>query len=152
MINIRTKGAEGEREIVKMLNNVILRVGTAAGYTETELGQRQFLVQRNQNQSAVGGRDLINTHGYAVEVKRQETLSLQTWWKQAQASADGDIPVVIFRQSRRPWECLIPAIILCPIPHEQMIKSNFVGRFPIETFLVNFEYAVSNSLMAVSVE
>lgn len=67
------------------------------------------IVQRNQNQSAVGGKDLIGTFGLAIEVKRQEALSINTWWNQCVASAKAldEIPVLLFRQNKGKWRCIL---------------------------------------------
>lgn len=104
MINIRTKGQEGEREIVRALDGIIQKVAKEHGY---ELNGSS--VQRNQNQSAVGGCDLSNTFGLAIEVKRQEVLSINTWWDQtvAQAKRNGEVPVLLYRQNRKSWKCVI---------------------------------------------
>lgn len=105
-INIRQKGQEGEREIAKKLNAVISNVRQRQGLPPLET--RDELFQRNQNQSAVGGDDLSNPLGLSIEVKRQEQLSVATWWKQCVESAartDG-IPLLIYRQNRKPWRCM----------------------------------------------
>ena len=104
-INVRTKGAGGERQIADDLNLVInmarLKLGLPVPATPT--------VQRNQQQSAVGGCDLIGTFGLAIEVKRQENLSIGSWWKQCVASATtlGEIPVLLFRQNNLKWRCIV---------------------------------------------
>lgn len=105
MVNIRQKGAEGERQVYKMLNDIIVEVMRAANYPDDEIAKAQNMVQRNQNQSAVGGNDLTNTFGMSIEVKRQEQLSIGTWWAQCVAAADRnkELPVLIFKQNRKPW-------------------------------------------------
>lgn len=68
------------------------------------------IFQRNQNQSAVGGSDLTNPFHLAIEIKRQEAISINTWWKQCctAAIADGAVPVLIFRQNGiRAWRCIL---------------------------------------------
>lgn len=105
MVNARTKGAAGERKVATELNEIIY----------IELHKRGLpipaspIVQRNQNQSAVGGADLINTLGYSIEVKCQEVLNVKAWWKQAldQAEIDGNIPVVIYKQNNVKRICLL---------------------------------------------
>ena len=79
-------------------------------------------VQRNQNQSAVGGCDLTGTFHFAVEIKRQESLSIETWWKQctAAASALGQVPVLIFKQNHKKWRVMMPARIEVNAPGEFM--------------------------------
>jgi hypothetical protein len=103
-INIRQKGAGGEREIAARLNDIIRLVLHKRG----ELMVTPH-VQRNQNQTAVGGCDLTGTFDFAIEIKRQEALSIETWWKQCCASASelGKIPVLIFKQNRKKWRVVM---------------------------------------------
>lgn len=103
MVNIRTKGADAERELATELNTLINVVRMRLGMPIMDMTKPQ--VQRNQNQTAVGGKDLIGTFEMAIEVKRQEQLAINTWWKQCVKSAEalGEIPVLIFRQSRQKW-------------------------------------------------
>ena len=58
--------------------------------------------------------DIQALPGLAVEVKRQETLNLGGWWRQTcrQADIDGDIPVLIWRQNRKPWRFGLPGYLL----------------------------------------
>lgn len=103
MVNARTKGAVGEREVAALLNKIVAKVRADQGFPVLE--KRDEIFQRNQNQSAVGGSDLTNCLGLAIEVKRQQTLSIEAWWKQCIESAtrvDG-IPILIFRQNGKPW-------------------------------------------------
>lgn len=88
----RTKGAAGEREAFRALGD--------------ELGES---LVRNLDQTRSGGADCICVRGYAIEVKRQERLSRPSWWRQAvaQAQALGVEPMVLYRQSRKPWRALI---------------------------------------------
>lgn len=105
-INIRTKGANGEREVATLMNAIIEHVLHEEGLPLPP----KPVIQRNQNQSAVGGSDLTNPFGYAIEVKRQEALSLNTWWKQSVTAANefGGTPVVIYRQNgKRSWNVLL---------------------------------------------
>ena len=104
-INPRTKGAEGERQVYKMLNQIIVEVMTGLAFPPDEIEKAKNMVQRNQNQTAVGGCDLTNTFGMAIEVKRQETLSIPEWWRQTTKSAEknNEIPVLMFRQNNKPW-------------------------------------------------
>lgn len=107
-INIRTKGATAEREVADALNTVLNMVRIEHGGKVPA----KPTVQRNQNQTAVGGCDLINTFHFAIEVKRQEALSINTWWKQCVISAQeisGAVPVLIYRQSKQPWKVILPA-------------------------------------------
>lgn len=109
-INIRAKGANGEREVATLMNAIIESVCKEEGL---HLPPKP-LIQRNQNQSAVGGSDLTNPFGYAIEVKRQEALSINTWWKQCEVAAAefGGTPVVIYRQNgSRSWNVVMYTFI-----------------------------------------
>lgn len=108
-INIRQKGQQGEREISKMLNDIVDEVRQAYGYPPIPEKDKPF--QRNQNQSAVGGSDLSNPFGLEIEVKRQEQLSVNSWWKQCVASAErtGGRPILIYRQNRKAWQVRMTA-------------------------------------------
>lgn len=104
MINIRAKGQDGEREVADELNYIINRILKEAGQPIPGTP----IVQRNQNQSAVGGNDLSNTFGLSIEVKRQEQLSIGTWWRQCVKAAEqnSEHPVLLYRQNRKPWKCV----------------------------------------------
>ncbi len=88
----RTKGAQAEREALKLLG--------------AELGTS---LERNITQTRCGGADCLGVKGFAVEIKRQERLSRPTWWKQAvrQAAALGVEPMLLYRRSREPWTAWI---------------------------------------------
>ncbi len=106
MLNKKTKGDSGEREVAQALNDILVKILYSLGKEIPEVD----IVQRNKNQAAVGGSDLSNTLGLCIEVKRQEALSINTWWKQCTAAAERnkDIPVLIYRQNRKPWKVVIP--------------------------------------------
>jgi hypothetical protein len=84
----RSKGERGEREVARIL------------------------VRRRNAQQAdgLGGGDIIEClPGYRIEVKRQETLKVNEWVRQAEAEArDGEVPVVIFRRNHQPWRAIVP--------------------------------------------
>jgi len=102
-INPGPKGQNGEREIAKILNKIVGTVRTTYGLSQ--LAKDDELFQRNQNQTAVGGSDLANPLYLEIEVKRQEQLSINTWWKQCVASAarTGGIAILVYRQNRKKW-------------------------------------------------
>jgi hypothetical protein len=106
-INSRAKGQTGEREIATALNKVVIEVEEANGIYRPDDAMPQ--VQRNQNQSAVGGDDLIGTYNFSIEIKNQKDLSVNTWWKQACASAarQGKQPVLIYKIHRKGWKVVM---------------------------------------------
>lgn len=119
--NARDKGQRGEREIADMLNLIVSEVRSSKGYPPFET--RDGLFQRNQNQTAVGGSDLSNPLSLEIEVKRQEQLSINAWWKQTLESAartDG-IPILIFKQKYKPWR----VVMLGSIPLQPASASSY---------------------------
>ena len=107
MINPRTKGQSGEREIADKLNEIYQQLRIENGFPAKE--KRDLPFQRNQNQSAVGGSDLSNPFLLEIEVKRQETLNVKQWWAQCVASAarTGGEPVLVYRQNRKAWRVVL---------------------------------------------
>ncbi len=107
-INSRAKGANGEREAVHMLNRVIEQVLTMNTWNEDVVNIIRRCVQRNQNQSAVGGHDLNGVFGLSVEIKRVENLQIDKWWSQCeeQAKRNNEHPVLLYRQNHQPWRCI----------------------------------------------
>ena len=89
----RIKGAAAEREFNNLMNGLL-------GYTAFE---------RNLEQTRDGGCDGKTELADAVEVKRQETLCLPAWIRQAreQAAAAGKRPVLAYRRNREEWTVLV---------------------------------------------
>lgn len=115
-INVVTKGKAGEREVVKLLQPMVDEV-----YNGLDLEPPQML--RNQMQSAVGGFDLEGLPWLAVEVKRRETLDLNSWWNQVLKAAGGARePVVIFRQNRCKWRVLMWAYVWTGGSNHQRVR------------------------------
>ena len=106
-INVRTKGQEGEREVAKIMNAIVAKVRTEKSLPALATEDEHF--QRNQNQSAVGGSDLSCPYPLEIEIKRQEALSINTWWNQTVASAarTKGIPILMFRQNRKKWRIMM---------------------------------------------
>ena len=97
----RTKGQCGEREFLKLFQSLLNDRGIPC------------TLQRNYDQTAVGGADCVGLPELAIEIKRHETLSVPAWWRQAisQANKLDRIPVLAYRQSRRTWTILVPSSI-----------------------------------------
>lgn len=97
----RRKGAEAEREVVRMLHD--------AGWPRAE---------RTSNGRAQSGRnDIANgPQGCAIEIKRHERLNVPKAFDQLAADSDPlDIPVLIHRPSRHEWMCTLPLADLLPL-------------------------------------
>ena len=89
-----SKGKRAERELARLLQE---RLGGS--------------VSRNLQQTRDGGFDLTGPvlERVALEVKRCERLSISSWWKQTcrQADESGRLPVLAFKQSRKPWNFIV---------------------------------------------
>lgn len=144
-INARNKGQQGEREVADMLNALIYTVMKDLKYTDEECTRALSTVQRNQNQSAVGGNDLTNCFGMSIEVKRQEQLSVNTWWAQCCAAAErnNEMPVLMYRQNRKPWHVRTYGWI--NLPGTKHIR--FVVEFDIDSFETWFREWVRAKLL-----
>ena len=132
MINIRTKGQSGEREIASLLNAIVQQERVALGLPRLAIEDEPF--QRNQNQSAVGGDDLTNPYKLSIEVKRQEALSVNTWWKQTAVSASrtNGVPILLFRQNRKKWRCVMLADLPLVDPSSTTYASYSFQRVEVE--------------------
>lgn len=145
-INIREKGQEGEREIQRALEPIVRKVMEAGGYALPD----KPIIQRNQNQSAVGGSDLSNTFGLCIEVKRQEQLSINTWWKQCTDAAkdNGETPVLLYRQNGKKWRCVVMVGLPLPArttPLDSLLM--FRAELSWDDFLAWFEQWVQRQLV-----
>lgn len=87
----RNKGANGERELARLLAD--------------ELGTE---IVRNLVQAREGGADLIGIEGWSIEVKRAARVTpglLRLWWGQAEQQADRVLsrPGLAYRADRSEW-------------------------------------------------
>lgn len=81
----RRKGATAERELAALLRD--------------ELG---IPIERQLGQERDGGADL-HVGRARIQVKRCERLAIPQWWEQTVRDAGEQVPVLAYRQSRRPW-------------------------------------------------
>lgn len=106
----RNKGQRAEREIVKLLQPVVIAVWN-------ELGREGAApaLERNLMQSHKGGHDLIGLDWLALEVKHQEQFVLSSWWRQAKTQAEEAEakihrpvePVLFYRRNNIPWRVVM---------------------------------------------
>lgn len=75
-INVRNKGANGEREVCDLLQPIVDAVAAKRGLIAPRL-------RRNVEQCQVGGEDIVGLPWYSIEVKRCERVELDKWWRQA---------------------------------------------------------------------
>lgn len=96
MVHALNKGKAGEREFCDWLKDNL-----------------DIEAKRNLDQTREGGADVI-TDDFIFEVKRRESLDLQSWWLQVKKASimhenKNLIPVVAYRQNRKQWKFLISA-------------------------------------------
>lgn len=97
----REKGARGELEVAKIFR--------AAGFDADRVPNSGGLKVKGDLKANDDSLD-----GLHLEVKRQETLALPKWLRQAHEEAgEGQTPVVVFRQSKQPgkvgeWHATLP--------------------------------------------
>lgn len=101
----RNKGQRGEREFIGILQRVIDEV----------FGEGVYELKRNLFQTREGGYDVTGLPEQydliAFEVKFQETLNIESWWKQTVEQAGDKAPVLAFRQSRKKWRIMINGLV-----------------------------------------
>lgn len=114
----RRRGQDGERELANTLGELL-------GIT---------LKRRVRNHE--GESDITGLEGFSVEVKRQATPSLRTWWSQTvtQAAQTGEIPVLFYRLPRRDFKAVISL-------HPFLDETNY-------TALADYEMTIEMSLPA----
>ena len=113
MVHAQKKGKRGEVEF--------------CGWLKDNL---DIEVERNYNQADGHSADVI-TEDFIFEVKRREAIDLDTWWHQVAISKKRNknedlIPIVCFRQNRKPWQFLIPANLLNGVERGYMILNERV--------------------------
>ena len=87
----RTKGASFERDIVNALKD--------AG----------FAAQRNYDQAAMGGFDIIvECLDVAIECKRAAKPLIGKWWAQTLSQAGSKTPILIYKIDFKPTRAVIP--------------------------------------------
>lgn len=87
----RTKGVRGEQEVAAIFRS------------------HGFDCDRVPNSGGLRIKgDLAGPNLPHVEVKRQETLRLPIWLRQAAAECGDRVPVVAFRQNRGEWYAALP--------------------------------------------
>ena len=93
----RNKGAAGEREVAKLINE--------------HLG---ITLRRRLAQYQAGGHDLDGWDGVCVEVKRHKKAGqgdIATWWQQTlEQCTGGEAPVLAYRADLQQWRFIIRPI------------------------------------------
>jgi hypothetical protein len=100
----RNKGKRGEREVIGLMQLTVFEI-----YKAHELECPRL--QRNTLQSDRGGYDIVGIDWLALEVKYQETLQLDKWWKQTIEQAMKGEPVLVYRSNHQPWRVMMHALL-----------------------------------------
>lgn len=87
-INSRRKGASGEREAAKWLND---NIGGSA---------RRGV----QYSGSPDSPDVVFDEAIQLEIKRVERINIDTALEQAKRDGIGKIPVVMHRRNNKPWQ------------------------------------------------
>lgn len=108
----RNKGANAERDVIKLLQPVLDQGYTQMRNAGYAVGAAPRL-QRNTLQSDKGGCDIAGLPWAAIEVKHHAVLLLTGWWAQcvAQAKAVGSEPVLIYRRTGASWHVRMRATL-----------------------------------------
>ena len=97
----RTKGANGERELCRILRDHGLPA------------QRTAPLQAN---SAARDADVLSIPGWHLEVRRRNQISIVRWSRETEAAAPtGKAPVVLYRPDREPWRASLLLADLIPL-------------------------------------
>lgn len=107
MKNRLLKGKNGEREVCRLLRDIIESVCDRLLIEPNERTHWLDQIRRNLAQSENGGEDIC-AFGLSIEIKRQEILNLDKWWMQCDFNArkTNSIPVLMYRQNRRKWRIM----------------------------------------------
>ena len=87
-------------------------------------------VSRNYNQADGHSSDVI-TNDFIFEVKRRESIDLDTWWHQVIIAKkhhkdESLIPVVAFRQNRKKWQFAVPANLITGLNRGYLVMTERV--------------------------
>ena len=128
----RDKGKRGEREVVNLLQPVVNKVYLSVGL-------EPVVLERNLMQSHRGGHDIVGLDWLALEVKYQENIQVNQWWKQTVEQAGQDkVPVLLYRKSRVAWKVMLPVTITPSLV--------VPGVISIEAFILYFKNRLLFSL------
>lgn len=133
----RDKGQRGEREAIAILQPVIDDVFFNTGI-------KTPVLKRNLMQPFEGGYDLIGLGWIALEVKRQERLNVNAWWKQALKQCKvGQEPVLMYRKNRQKWQVMM----LVDIHHTGL---QCAATLDIDCFLEYFKLRLQEEITKIT--
>lgn len=137
----RSKGQRGEREIMALLNKQLDILYSKHGIFEDS----RFFLQRNTLQSDKGGSDVAGLEQFAIEIKYQEIMRIDTWWEQCLRQVKkNQEPILIYRANNRPWRVRMQ--IRLPISQTKRIRT--VAEIDISSFLLYFYHKMEIVLLS----
>lgn len=119
----RRKGARGELELIAVVQE---------RFPDLNL-------QRNYDQAAMGGCDLLGIPGIALEVKRYQRGNVyrREWWQQAcEQARHNEVPVLAYRFDQMKWQAVMPLQWLVNEPVDDCQK---IALMPFDDFLTELE-------------
>lgn len=142
----RNKGQRAEREVVKLLQPVVI-----AAWNEVGRDGPAPSLERNLMQAHKGGHDLLGLDWIAIEVKHQEQFAVASWWQQTKAQAAKASqhsvvqvePVLFYRKNNVQWRVIMRGYldvqgggrVRCPV------------SVAVEAFLVWFKLRLEKELL-----
>ena len=142
----RNKGITGEREVIHLLQPIVNKICLKLGVQDIPL------LERNTLQCNKGGNDIAGLDWIALEVKRQESEVRLDWWEQVLKNCKtGQVPVLLYRQSRKPWRVQMFAALTYGSQPYEMINQIKVD-ITINDFLAWFEKKVEYEINKVKPE
>jgi Holliday junction resolvase len=86
----RRRGAEGERELARVISS--------AGFSAARTAR-----------NGITSEDVThNIPGVHIECKRTERYSIDEWIRQAEGDAGELTPLIVFRKNGQPWRAVVP--------------------------------------------
>ena len=93
-------------------------------------------------QSHRGGYDIVGLEFLALEVKFQEQITINAWWRQTTEQAGQNrVPVLIYRKSRVAWRVVMYGTLAAGVD-----KLRVPVDISLEDFLVWFDARLSYEL------
>jgi hypothetical protein len=139
----RTKGANGEREVIDMLQPIV-------DVVRNRLKLEPVILQRNLMQAHLGGCDIHGLDGFAFEIKRHEQEQLNQWWRQAveQGIKQKAVPILLWRGNggRVLWKAMVRGAVVIPTRDKTHLSLDCDFVLAIDAFLVWFEGAYAETV------
>ena len=106
----KNKGSGGERELADILRK--------RGYPV----YRTYASGAGREKGDLGNFRVNDDFLFHVEVKRQERISLQSWWNQAEKDCPPEAePLVVFRRNREPWRVCLELEVFLDLLEEKKV-------------------------------